>query len=57
MKHIIRINGKLLEKCTPEERRQMDIAIIEAAHDVFGLVIPLDESDYAKDKPISVRGA
>lgn len=55
MKHIIRINGKLLENCTPEERRQMDIAIIEAAHDVFGLVIPLDENDYATDNPRSVR--
>lgn len=50
MKHRIFVNEKPITDITPEERKQMDIAIAKAFKDVFGLIIPLDESKYVHNE-------
>lgn len=44
MKHIITVNGKLLEALTLAQRRALDITIINAFRKNTGIIMRLDES-------------
>ena len=46
MKHIITVNGKPFEELTLDERRQLDLAIINSAKKRFGLILHLEEERY-----------
>ncbi|WP_190283567.1 hypothetical protein [Cellulosilyticum sp. WCF-2] len=49
MKHIITVNGKLIEEITLEERIRLDRKIIESAKKYYGLIIPFDEIEYKQN--------
>lgn len=50
MKHIITVNDKPLENLTPRERRELDIAIINAFKKHTKIIMKLDESKYISSK-------
>lgn len=50
MKHIITVNGKPLAELTPLERRELDIAIINAFRKHTRIVMKLDESKYIRER-------
>lgn len=45
MKHIVNLNGKPISEATPEELHKLDQAIAKAAKDIFGLIIPLNDTN------------
>lgn len=50
VKYIVNLNGKPISEATPEELNKLDQAIAKAAKDIFGLIIPLDDTKHPRSE-------